>query len=81
MGRDEKSKLFEENWEKCRGDPCPRCGRETFRFVDGVCPACHRGKSLNDARAMEYISMALTYRVLPIRGRRPTSGGAGQPSP
>jgi uncharacterized Zn finger protein (UPF0148 family) len=47
------------------GEICPRCGQEAFRFVDGVCPPCQRGQSLKDARAMEYISMALTYRVLP----------------
>ena len=73
--------LAKENWERARGDPCPRCGGETLRFLDGVCPACRRGKDLKDARAMEYITMALTYRVLPRGVRKPSCGGAGRPSP
>jgi rubredoxin len=56
------------------GPPCPRCGRETFRFLgdERVCPDCHRRKCQEEARAMEHIAMALTYRVLPRRGRRPS---------
>ncbi len=69
------------NWDMSRGDPGPCCGQETLRLLDGVCPRCHRRKSQNEARAMEYIAMALTYRVLPRRGRKPSCGGAGRPSP
>ncbi len=73
--------LAKENWERARGDPCPRCGRETLRFLDGVCITCQRGQSLNDARAIEYISMALTYRVLPRKPGKPRRACAGPLSP
>lgn len=28
------------DWESAAGVLCPKCGRETFRLVNGVCPAC-----------------------------------------
>lgn len=63
--------LARENWERARGDPCPSCGQETLRFLDGLCLSCRRGKDLKDVRAIEHISMALTYRVLPRKPRKP----------
>ena len=31
-----------DDWEKAAGPPCPLCAQETLRFMNGVCPACHR---------------------------------------
>ena len=28
------------DWEKAAGDPCPRCGKPSLRFKDGVCFPC-----------------------------------------
>lgn len=31
-----------ENFEKAKGLPCPRCGREALRLINGVCLRCAR---------------------------------------
>jgi NMD protein affecting ribosome stability and mRNA decay len=36
------TKLAEEEWERAKGVPCPRCNNETLRLIDGVCPQCAR---------------------------------------
>ena len=28
------------NWDLAAGDPCPRCGKASLRFKDGVCLPC-----------------------------------------
>lgn len=67
-------RAFDEDWEKAKGLDCPSCGRETQRLVNGVCPACQRRRGLEDAKTVEYIAMALTYRVSPRRKSKPASG-------
>ncbi len=66
--------FFDEDWDRARGPDCPSCGRETQRLADGVCPACQRRRDLESAKTVEYIAMALTYRVQPRRRSRPSSG-------
>lgn len=62
--------LTNNDWDKAGGAFCPACSQETVRFEEGLCPSCVRKKKGEEARAMEHIAMALTYRAKP---RRPTS--------
>lgn len=48
-------------WEKAVGVTCPRCNQASLRFLNGLCPKCLHKKETEEARAMEYIAMALTY--------------------
>lgn len=65
--RTRKSSLTSNDWDRAGGLFCPGCGHETLRLIDNRCPTCYRKKSYEEVRAMEYIAMALTYRVLPKR--------------
>lgn len=31
------------DFEDCQGVICPKCGTETFRILNGVCPSCNNG--------------------------------------
>lgn len=70
--------LTGDDWEKCGGVVCSRCEGETVRLKEGLCPSCLARKRQEEARAMEYAAMALTYRALPKK--KPSVGGAGQRS-
>jgi len=58
-----------EDWQRAGGNFCPSCSNETLRLVDGQCPECWHKRSQEEARAMEYVAMALTYWTRPRRNR------------
>ena len=46
-----KTKMNE--WDAAQGPPCPLCGRETLRFINGACPTCHRAMVARREARME----------------------------
>jgi len=42
-----------EGWERAKGVICPRCGQETLRIIDGLCPRCVQAKEAVETETME----------------------------
>ena len=57
------------------GPSCPRCGRETFRLLGGMCPACYwrwqdQPDAISPAEWLEAIRENLLTVGHPLRLRR-----------
>lgn len=39
-------------WDRAAGVSCPRCGRETHRFLAGLCATCNRAKVAEQERKL-----------------------------
>lgn len=54
--------MNDEDWSRCAGIICPRCNRESFRMVEGVCFSCYSHKIMKKEENMEDHAMKDYYR-------------------
>ncbi len=52
----------EEEWEATRGPACPVCGKDTYRFIDGMCKYCHLDKEDEREKKLETKKMRAYYQ-------------------
>jgi len=62
--------MREEDWEKSRGVPCPRCGQETVRFIRGICLICARKAEERTEQEIEMEALSRSLREQRARNRR-----------
>ena len=56
-----KNRTTDSDWEKAAGPVCPRCGRERFRFIEGICFQCAEAKDGEDIDKLGIKAMKRYY--------------------
>ena len=62
--------MKKEDWERAKGDPCPRCGQDTVRLIDGACPACAKKAKERSEQEAEMAALSRSLREQRARNRR-----------
>lgn len=51
-----------DDWEKAKGELCPRCKDETLRLTNGLCPSCANSIMMKNMRDLEKKATLRYYR-------------------
>ncbi len=48
--------VSQSEWDRAKGEECPRCGKDTLRLLHGICGACYKRAVAESERALDILT-------------------------